>query len=304
MWFKNARIYTIALDNSLKSIFNNETLLNDKIQAACFKPTTQMELSSCGFSPILGRNTEAFIFSHEHNHFLRFTEENKLLPTSIINQVLADEIDLKEQELNRPLKKSEKQALKIALINKMMAQAFTTRRESFLWINSQFGFVAVSVSSTKRAEAAISILRKALGSFPAKALQPRCVIEDRLTSYIAKKDLPNFFNLGTDAVFKSNDDMGSTVRVSKDDLTSNEVLNHIKAGKMVTELQLDYNNAAQFVITSDLGLKRININDLFLEKNMPQSTDNKLADLQATIILESTILTELISKIFKAFDCD
>lgn len=304
MWFKNARIYTVALDDSLKSIFNNETLLNDKIQAECFKPTTQQELASCGFSPVLGRNTEAFVFSHEHNHFLRFTEENKLLPASIVNQVLADQIDLKEQEVNRPLKKSEKQALKTAVINQMMAQAFTTRRESFLWINSQFGFVAASVSSAKRAEAAITMLRKALGSFPAKALQPRCVVEDRLTSYIAKKELPELLTLGVDAVFKSNDDMGSTVRVSKDDLTSNEVLNHIKAGKMVTELQLNYNQAAQFVITSDLGLKRITIDDLFLEKNMPQSSDNKLADLQAAIILESSVLTELIAKIFKAFDCD
>ena len=31
MWFKNARIYTVALDDGLKSIFNNETLLNEKI---------------------------------------------------------------------------------------------------------------------------------------------------------------------------------------------------------------------------------------------------------------------------------
>ena len=112
MWFKNARIYTVALDDGLKSIFNNETLLNEKIAAEQFKPTTQKEMSSCGFSPVFGRHTDAFVFSHDQNHFLRFTEENKLLPSSIVNQALADEIDIREQELNRALKKSEKQALK------------------------------------------------------------------------------------------------------------------------------------------------------------------------------------------------
>ncbi|HIX57778.1 MAG TPA: recombination-associated protein RdgC [Candidatus Anaerobiospirillum pullistercoris] len=304
MWFKNARIYTVALDDGLKSIFNNETLLNEKIAAEQFKPTTQKEMSSCGFSPVFGRHTDAFVFSHDQNHFLRFTEENKLLPSSIVNQALADEIDIREQELNRALKKSEKQALKTALIDKMMAQAFTTRRELFMWINTRYGFVAVSASSAKRAENAITILRKALTTFPAKSFQPRCVVEDRLTSFVATKELPESFELGFDAVLKSNDDTGSTVRVSKDDLTSNEVVSHIKAGKVITDLQLSFNHCAQFVLSADLTVKRLALDDQFLEHNLPQPTDDKLADLQANVIIEGEVLTNLVAAISKAFDCD
>ncbi|MBU3843517.1 MAG: recombination-associated protein RdgC [Candidatus Anaerobiospirillum pullicola] len=304
MWFKNARLYTVALDDSLKSLFKNEAQLEDKVRSVCFKPTGQMEISSCGFSPVFGRHTDAFTFSHEHNHFLRFTEENKLLPSSIINQALQDEIDNKEMELGRALKKNEKAALKTALTNKMLAQAFVTRRELFLWINSTYGFVAVSASSAKRAENAITVLRKGLSTFPAKSLQPRCVVEDRLTLFVAKNELPESFELGTDAVLKSNDDIGGTVRVSKDVLTSDEIVNHIKAGKVVTELQLGFNKCAQFVLSSDLCVKRMALDDQFLEHNLPQSTDDKLADLQANVIIEGEVLTNLVGSITKVFDCD
>lgn len=304
MWFKNARIYTVALDDKLKSIFNNETLLEERISAERFKHVSALEVSSCGFSPIFGRNTEAFVFSHEHNHLLRFTEENKLMPNSIVNQALEDEIALKEQELNRPLKKAEKQALKTALINKMLSQAFATRRELFLWVNSRYGFAAVSATSAKRAENAITILRKALGSFPAKSFQPRCVIEDRLTSFVVTNELPECFKLGGDAVLKATDDSGSSVRVSKDNLTSDEVIAHIKAGKVVTDLQLSFNGCSQFVLSSDLTLKRISLDDQFLEHTLPQSTGDLVADMQANVIIETEVLTNLISQVAKTFDCE
>ena len=84
MWFKNARIYTVALDDGLKSIFNNETLLNEKIAAEQFKPTTQQEMSSCGFSPVFRRHTDAYVFSHDLTHFLPFTDEKKILPSAFV----------------------------------------------------------------------------------------------------------------------------------------------------------------------------------------------------------------------------
>ena len=305
MWFKNVRLYSVELDDTLKGIFNKESLLEERLQSVSFHPTGQLELSSCGFGPVFGRNTEAFSFSHDHNHFFRFIEENKLLPSSIVNQALLDEIELKEQELNRSLKKSEKAALKTALLNKMMAQAFATRRELVIWVNSRYGFVGVSASSAKRAESALTILRKALGgSFPAKSFNPRCVVDDRLTNFLYKNDLPENFSLGNDAVLKSNDDTGATVRVSKEDLTTEEVLNHIKAKKVVTELQLNFAECVQFVITNELALKRVTLEDQYLEQNLPQKSDDKLADLQGFLIVEGDVLTNLVSQVTKVFDCD
>ena len=306
MSFKNLRLYTVDLSNNseLKNIFANETLLEECIASCKFRKTMEQEMSTCGFAPLFGRHTDAFTFSSNHNHFFRFVEENKLLPSTIIKEAFLDEVDRKENELNRALKKDEKQALKLALTNKMMAQAFVTRRELFVWVNSLYGFVGVSATSAKRAESAITVLRKALhGSFPAKPLQPRCVVEDRLTSFIAKGDLPQDFKLGYDCVLKSTDDTGATVRASKEDLTCKEINSHIEAGKRVTEVQLDFVENAQFVITSELAIKRITLDDQYLERSLPQKTDDKIADMQSYMLVDSDVLTAIFDKVMKAFDC-
>ena len=305
MAFKNLRLYTVDLSGGeLKNIFSNESLLEECIASARFRPTLDQEMSSCGFAPLFGRHTDAYTFSSNHNHFFRFVEENKLLPSSIIKETLLDEIDKKEAELNRALKKDEKQALKLALTNKLMSQAFVTRRELFIWVNSTYGFVGVSVTSAKRAENTITTLRKALhGSFPAKPLQPHCVVEDRLTSFLAKGELPNDFGLGFDCVLKSTDDTGATVRATKEDLTCKEIISHIEAGKRATELQLNLTDLAQFVLTNDLVVKRLTLEDQFLERNLPQKSDDKIADMQSFLLIEADVLTTVFDKLSKAFDC-
>lgn len=304
MWFKNARIYTVELDENTKQLFANEGTFEERIAIERFKPMGAQESSAFGFSPVFGANTEAFSFVHDHNYLLRFTEERKLCPAEIVKQAFADELQSKEQELNRTLTHAEKSALKTAVINKMMERAFVSRRELFMWVNTRYGFAAVSTSSAKRAEQAIMALRKALGSFPAKPFQPRCVVEDRLTSFITNGELPESLTLGSDAVLKATDDSGSTVRISKDDLTTDEVLSLIKAGKVVTELQLNFNHCAKLVLSAELVLKRVSLDDQFLEKNMPQTTGDPVADMQANVILESDVLTNLLGQIAKTFDCD
>lgn len=305
MPFKSVRLYTVALDDKLKSIFANENELDKLIADEKFKPAGQMEISSCGFAPVFGRNTEAYSFSYDGNHYFRFVEENKLLPSSVVNQVFLDEVDAKEEELGRPLKKAEKTTLKTAITNKMLAQAFASRRELMIWVNSRYGFVGISVTSAKRAENAITYLRKALGgSFPAKSFSPRCVVEDRLTSFVARNDMPEGFKLGFDCVLKSNDDTGATVRASKEDLTCDEIQSHIKAGKMITDLQLNLNDSVSFVVNNELVLKRIAIDDTFLSQNLPQSTEDKTADMQSFFIIEASVLTDMVDRVTKAFDCD
>lgn len=304
MWFKNARIYKLDLDQNLKSIFNNPEVMEAAMQKARFRPVGAMEMQSAGFAPVFGRHTEAYSYSFEHNHFFKIVEENKLLPSSIINQAFLDEVDSKEEELGRPLTKAEKQTLKTALTQKMVAQAFSSKKELFMLVNSQFNYAIVAASSAKRAENACALMRQALGSFPAKSYQPRCVVEERLTSFVTEHQLPEGFSLGRDTVLKSNDDDGGTVRISKEELTTDEVTNHIKAGKLITDLQLNFDNSVNFVLSQDLGIKRISLEDQYLEKNLPQKTDDAIADMQGVFIIQADMFSKLVASLIKAFDCD
>ena len=304
MWFKNARIYSIELPDELKQLLKNEEELQHAIADKAFRPCMAQEVATLGFAPIFGKNSEAYTFSNAGNYFFKIVEENKLLPASVIKNELEAEIENKESELKRELRKNEKQALKTAITNKLLAQAFASRRELLIYLNVDKGFVAVSASSAKRCERALAMLREAFTTFPAKCFQPRCVIEDRMTSWILNTELPKSFVLGNDATLKSTDDEGGTVKVSKEDLSSEEIAVHLNAGKVVTDLQLIYDDTLILVLASDLSLKRMRPEDQYLEKNLPEKSEDAISDMAAHLCLQGDVLTNLISTITEIFDCE
>ncbi len=305
MWFKNAQIYGLKLTPEQLAILRDDTKFEEIISAKAFRPCMAQELSTIGFAPLFGRDTPAMSFSYGPHHFLRLLEETKLLPASVIKVALEDEIAKKESALGRELHKNEIQTLKTAITGQLLERAFSSQRDMLVYINTEKNFALVSVSSAKRAERAIAMLREAFGgSFPAKHYQPRCVVEDRMTAWVGRDELPTVFALGCDAILKSIDDVGTTVRMSKEDLRSEEVLGHINAGKMITELQLVFEDSASLVLTSDLVLKRIRPEDQYLEQNLPEKTDDAIADMQSVLLVQADVFERLVSTLVTTFECE
>ena len=302
MWFKNARLYTADFSD-LKDIFKNETEVEDAVESAPFRPCQANEISTVGFAPLFGGET-AFAFETSGARFFRLVEETKLLPAAVIREQLNELVAKREAELKREIRKNEKEALKTALTNQLLARAFATRREMLVYANPEHGTVAVSASSAKRAEKAIAMLRQAFTTFPARVLQPRCAVEDRMTAWISKNELPDRFTLGTDVVLKSTEEEGGVIRASKEDLSSDEIAVHIEAGKVTTELQLTYQDSLSFVLTSDIALKRMKPTDQYLERNLPEKSDDRTADLQAHLVLQGALLGELSEYLLTLFDCE
>lgn len=305
MWFKSAQIFTVDLSDAHLKVFKDETLLEEKIAARPFRPCQAQEISTIGFAPLFGRAAPAYTFTDNGCHFLRLVEETKLLPASVIKSELEVQVEEKEAQLGRELRKNEIQTLKTALVNQLLSRAFAAQRDMYVMINSEKGYAMVSVSSAKRAERAIAMLREAFdGTFPARHFQPRCVVEERMTAWLSQNDLPQVFTLGYDTTLKSSDEEGGTIRASREDLTSEEIAVHINAGKVITELQLTYEDSLSLVLTADLALKRMRPEDQYLERNLPEKVEDHLADEQAQYILQAALFTSLIDSLKGLFDCE
>lgn len=302
MWFKNARLYNGDFSD-LKDIFRDDAEIEDAVKAVPFRPCQGGEKASAGFAPLFA-DTGAYSFKTNGGVFLRVLEETKLLPSSVVMTQLNEIIAKKESELGREVRKNEREALKTALVNQLLERAFPVRRDMLVYIHPELGICAVSVSSAKRAETAIALVRQAFTTFPAKVPQPRCAAEDRITSWVSEGPVPEYFELGADTVLKSSDENGGVIRASREDLTSEEITVHIKAGKLMTELALTYKDEVFFVLGADLSLKRIKPLDQYLERALPEKTDDRVADQQAHLVLQGALLDELVPYIFKLFDCD
>ena len=305
MWFKNAQIYTVDLSDEHKRILTNPELLESTIKEKSYRPCQAQEVATLGFSPLFGRLSELYTFNYGPCYFFRIIEETKLLPSQVVKTELENLIEEKEATLGRELRKNEIQSLKTALINQLLTRAFSSQRDMLVMLNIEKSFCLVSVSSAKRAEKAIAMLREAFsGTFPARHFQPRCVVEDRMTSWLTDGQLPQVFTLGFDTTLKSSDEEGGTIKASKEDLRSEEITMHLAAGKVVTELQLTFEDSLSFVLTSELALKRMRPEDQYLEQNLPEKTEDAIADLEAHLILQADLLTKVTDTIKGTFDCE
>ncbi|NLK85021.1 MAG: recombination-associated protein RdgC [Aeromonadales bacterium] len=302
MWFKNCRFYTVDF-SELNSVLSDPALTEEALQKAAFKPCAAQDVASIGFAPLYGHDTP-FHFSSGKNYFFKLMEESKLLPSSVIKANLEELTEAKELELKRQLKKTEKEALKAAVTNELLGKAFATRREFLIWLNVETGVVGINVTSAKRAEKAVALLREAFSTFPAKLLAPRCLVDERITKWLTDNELPSQFKLGSETTLKSKDEDGGVIRASKEDLTSQEIYVHLDAGKLVTELGLNFEDNVEFTLTSEIVIKKIKPSDIYLEKNLPEKSDDAIADAEALLVIQGDILTSLTQYLMEIFDCD
>ena len=302
MWFKNARFYTVDLSD-LKDLFHDDIAMEEALSRVAFRPCAAQETATIGFAPLFGKDTP-FHFSSGANHYFRLLEENKLLPSSVIKDELAEVTEAKELELKRQLRKNEKEALKTAISGKLLAQAFATRRELLVWINFDKNIVGVSATSAKRAERALAMLREAFSSFPAQLLSPKVLVDSTMTSWLKEGNIPSRLTLGSDVTLKSQDEDGGIIKASKEDLTSEEISVHLEAGKIATEIGLTFDDSLEFALTSEIAVKRLKPTDIYLEHHLSEKSDDEIADMQSILVLQGELLTELAIYLLEIFNCE
>lgn len=116
--------------------------------------------------------------------------------------------------------------------------------------------------------------------------------------------LPKRFTFGSETTLKSTDEDGGIIRASKEDLTSEEIAVHLDAGKVATEIGLSFDESLELTLTSDLALKKLKPTDIYLEKNLPEKSDDETADAQSLLVLQGELLSELCDYLMEIFNCD
>ena len=275
LWFKNLMVYRLSREISLRA-----EEMEKQLASMAFTPCGSQDMAKMGWVPPMGSHSDALTHVANGQIVICARKEEKILPSPVIKQALEAKIAKLEAEQARKLKKTEKDSLKDEVLHSLLPRAF-----------SRF--------SAKKAEDTLALLRKSLGSLPVVPLSMENPIELTLTEWVRSGSAAQGFQLLDEAELKSLLEDGGVIRAKKQDLTSEEITNHIEAGKVVTKLALDWQQRIQFVMCDDGSLKRLKFCDELRDQNEDIDREDFAQRFDADFILMTGELAALIQNLIE-----
>lgn len=295
MWFKNITPYRLTRDIDL----NPETL-EKLLSEFAFTPCASQDFQKFGWSTALGKHGNMFTHVVDGNIFMAACKEEKIIPSQVIAEEMAKRVEALESSEGRPLKKKEKDAIKDDLIIDLLPRAFSRKTFTRLVILPKLKMILVDASASKKAEDALALLRKSLGSLPVVPLCVKSPLELAMTEWVKSGHAPKGFSIGGNAELRSLLEQGGKVRCNNLDLSSDEVMSHINAEKLVTKLSLDWQERMTFILHEDLTFKQVKFDDELRDQNADIDREDVAQRLDADLALMAGELSALFTDIIES----
>lgn len=259
--------------------------IDDALRECALKPVGPLELSSRGFAPPMGQHNAAMSRQIGDAHWITVGGEDRLLPAAVVNSLLAKKLAEIEERDGRKVGGRTRRRIKDELLVELLPRAFVRPIRVDAIIDTALGVIAVDTASRSVAESVVAEVRRALGSFPALPLNAEVAPRAVLTGWVAGDPLPDGFALDDECVMRDPADSGSTVKMSRVELGSEEVGHHLEVGRQVTRLALTLDDRVSFTIDEDLALRKFKLLDGAADQLDSTEHDDIAAELDARFAL-------------------
>ena len=294
MFFRNLTLFRFPSSLDLSD-------LEPQLAECELKPVGPLELASRGFVAPMGQHHDGFQHLCDGARWLTVGGEDKLLPGAVVNDLLQKKLAaIEEKEGRKPGGRTRKR-IKDELVTELLPRAFVRPVRTDALVDATLGVIAIDTSSRKSAEAVVSEVRRALGSFPALPLNAEVAPRAILTGWLAGDALPDGLALGDECELRDPADSGAVVKIQRMELSGEEIAKHLEAGKQCTRLALVLDDHVSFVIGEDLIVRKFKLLDGAVDALESTEHDDLVAELQARFALMTGEFKRLFPVLEKAF---
>lgn len=277
------------------------TALDALLPAHALKPVGPLEWASAGFIPPFGGDSTALTHRCGDAVWLSMGTQHRMLPAAVLHAALAEKLAEIEAGTGHRLGGRARKQLKDDLLHELLPRAFVKPGRVDMLLDLQHHYIAVDTASRKVGEGAVSLLRAALGSFPALHAKAEVAPRSVLTGWLYGEPLPPGMALGDEVELKDAMDGGAIVRCQYQELVSDEIAMHLEAGKQVTRLQVVLGDRVQFTVGEDLAVRKLRLLDGALDQLENTDIDSVQAELAARFSLFSGEAAALFQVLEQAF---
>ncbi|HMU65633.1 MAG TPA: recombination-associated protein RdgC [Cellvibrionaceae bacterium] len=293
MWFKNLRIYTLSSPFTLKP-----EALSQALEAQAFKPCGNLDPMRYGFVPPLGRHGVELVHVTNGNIMVCAKKQEKIVPGGVVKDALEEKIsEIKAQ--GRSVGRKERQELKDEILFSLLPRAFSRTRLDFAYFDVQKHWLVVNAASAKRAEELIQALRLALGTLPCVPLAAEINPVLQMSQWLGQGFADAPFVLGEECELNAPKD-GRVVRVKKQDLSADEIRNHLTVGLRVQKMALHWKDAISFVLDEQLAVKRLKFNDVLSEQADDRRAESAAEEFDASFAIMALAVRDFIAELLAA----
>jgi recombination associated protein RdgC len=292
--FKNALIYRIRQWQPPAP-----AELEARLSKSRFAECGASQAESSGFIEPRGEKHAALLENIGGDLILRLCDERKAVPASAIKTELEARLDKIEADTGRRPRGKAVRELKEDIVHHFLPRAFAKRSATWVWIAPEAGWLVLGATGAKKADAAISRLVELLGGgIVLDLLQTTLSPASAMAAWLADKQAPAGFAIDRDCELKQPDSEKASVRYARHTLDIDQVGEHIREGKLPTQLALTWAGRVSFVLTESMALKRIKLLDVVLEGQGKQEDGGFDADAA----LSTGELKLLIAQLVEALD--
>jgi len=296
MWFKNLSLLRFTEPFTLTA---NE--LEQRLEAGRFRPCGRLEPMSYGWQPPLGKDD--FPLVHAANGYLMICamKEEKILPSSVVNEMLTERIAEVEDRKGVPVRKKEREEIRDQVVQELLPRAFSHSRRIYAYLDPKGGWLVVDSASAKKTEELASLLRRSIESlhvtFPATRERHAAV----MTRWLAGNASPSDIIIESECELRSPEEDGGIVRCKRQDLSAPEIQNHLEVGKEVIKMAMSWNDRLSFTLDEGLGVKRLRFLDLVQEQAAEVEAADEAERFDADFSIMSLELANFLPRLLELF---
>lgn len=296
MLFKNLTLFRFP-----QSLLPMLMRLDDHLPNVALKPLGALELSTRGFVSPFGRGEADLAHTVGDCTLFVLGGWDKQLPSEVVNEALAERLDaLQECEGRRPGGR-ERKRIKDEVLTDLIPRAFAKPGRCAGYVDIGRGWLVIDTSSRKVAEQVVTAMREALGSFPALPVNAEASVRAIFTGWVGGEPLPDGFTLGESCELRDPVDAGAIVKCRHQELDSDEIREHLTAGKQCFQLELVFEGRLRFTFGEDLVIRSLKFLETATEDLERDERDSMRAEIDATFALMSLELRRLLDRLEAEF---